>query len=90
MNHPEHICRFNDGPQNCECYDAGYKEAIVEEGKRVENTPHPMLPDINKVKDEALLKNNTVNYELGFLHGAEAMRTAIIASQDKPLKDKDI
>jgi len=29
--HPEHICRFNDEPQSCECYDKGY-----EEGKRME------------------------------------------------------
>ncbi len=38
MNHPEHICRFNDAPQTCECcecYDAGYKEALAEERERV-------------------------------------------------------
>ena len=35
MNHPEHICRFNDAPQTCECYDAGYKQARAEERERV-------------------------------------------------------
>ena len=25
MKHKEHICRFNDGEQSCDCYDAGYK-----------------------------------------------------------------
>jgi len=23
--YPEHICRFNDPPQVCECYDEGFK-----------------------------------------------------------------
>jgi len=31
MNHPEHFCRFNDAPQTCECYDAGYNQALAEE-----------------------------------------------------------
>ncbi len=41
--HPNHICRFNDGKQNCDCYADGYadglkigqevKEVEVEEGK---------------------------------------------------------
>lgn len=25
MQHPEHICRFNDEPQSCECYDKGHE-----------------------------------------------------------------
>jgi len=28
MKHPEHICRFNDAPQSCTCYDSGYDDAI--------------------------------------------------------------
>jgi len=35
MNHPEHFCRFNDAPQTCECYDAGYKQALAEDRERV-------------------------------------------------------
>jgi len=35
MNHPEHICRFNDAPQTCECYDAGFDQARAEERERV-------------------------------------------------------
>ena len=35
MNHPDHICRFNDAPQTCECYDAGYKDGVAEERERV-------------------------------------------------------
>ncbi len=26
MKHPDHICRFNDAPQSCECYDTGYEK----------------------------------------------------------------
>jgi effector-binding domain-containing protein len=26
--HEEHICRFNDGEQICDCYNAGYAQAI--------------------------------------------------------------
>lgn len=29
MKHPEHICRLNDPPQSCDCYDTGF-----EAGKR--------------------------------------------------------
>ena len=35
MNHPEHICRFNDAPQTCECYDAGFEKAEQEMKKVV-------------------------------------------------------
>ena len=28
--HPEHICRFNDGEQTCECYDSGFIEGLTE------------------------------------------------------------
>jgi len=35
MNHPDHICRFNDAPQTCECYDAGYKDGVAEERERM-------------------------------------------------------
>lgn len=24
--HPEHLCRFNDGEQTCECYDKGIEQ----------------------------------------------------------------
>ena len=30
MKHPEHICRFNDSPQSCECYDTGYERGRAE------------------------------------------------------------
>jgi len=47
--HPNHICRFNDGEQSCECYDKGFndgreilrdlpallKDAKVDEDQRV-------------------------------------------------------
>lgn len=28
MKHPDHICRFNDGEQTCDCYDEGYVEGV--------------------------------------------------------------
>ena len=28
--HEEHICRFNDFPQSCDCYDKGYQKAVAE------------------------------------------------------------
>ena len=67
--------------------DKYIKEAEQEMIKRVENTPYPILPDINKVKNEALLKNNTVDYSLGFLHGVKAMRYTILSSLSKPSTD---
>jgi hypothetical protein len=30
QKHPEHICRFNDYPQSCECYDKGYEKCKIE------------------------------------------------------------
>jgi len=59
--------------------------AIAEERKRVEKIPYPSHPDKNKIKLEAIFKNNTVNYELGFIHGRLAMRVAVL---NKPLTDK--
>lgn len=49
MKHPEHICRFNDEPQICECYDTGFN-AGIETGKRMNcdlcehHTNRPMTP----------------------------------------------
>lgn len=28
VNTEEHICRFNDGPQHCDCFNAGVKDAL--------------------------------------------------------------
>jgi hypothetical protein len=30
QKHPDHICRFNDAPQNCDCYAEGHQAAIEE------------------------------------------------------------
>ena len=35
MKHEEHICRFNDGDQSCDCYDAGYEAG--EEKQKLKN-----------------------------------------------------
>ena len=66
MNHPEHICRFNDAPQTCECYDAGYKEAEQERLEEVvdliKTSKDPyMLPATEErfLKDLASLQNIT-------------------------------
>jgi len=78
--------RISKKPEELKSFFAtSIDQAVAEERERVVNTPHPMLPDINKVKEEALLKNNTVDYKLGFLHGAEAMRTAIISLKNKEI-----
>ena len=52
-------------------------QAVAEERERVECVSYPPLPEMDQVKEEALLKNNTVNYELGFTHGANAMKVAV-------------
>jgi len=39
MKHPEHICRFNDAPQSCDCYDAGYIAGGKDEKNRLFNNP---------------------------------------------------
>ena len=51
MNHPEHICRFNDAPQTCECYDAGYKQALAEERKRVVMEIRKRMPSHDAVME---------------------------------------
>ena len=43
----------------------------------------PVLPIMKEIEEEALLKNNTVNYELGFIHGANAMYINIIELLNK-------
>lgn len=54
MKHPEHICRFNDAPQSCDCYDAGYEEglkkAVETYGKCLEGLPcdDPMMYGVTR------------------------------------------
>ncbi len=71
MNHPEHICRFNDAPQTCECYDEGYKQALAEERDRVrdkiksmslksENSIDKLLEDSEQNRITNLLNQNMV------------------------------
>jgi hypothetical protein len=35
MKHPNHICRFNDGKQSCECYDKGFEAGRKETAKEI-------------------------------------------------------
>lgn len=44
MKHPDHICRFNDAPQSCDCYDTGYDDAIQSVRERVEAELGHVLP----------------------------------------------
>jgi len=55
MNHPEHICRFNDAPQTCECYDAGFDQARAEERERVMGIIKEKRNELWKVYHEAQL-----------------------------------
>ncbi len=32
--HPKHICRFNDPPQECDCFDAGYEKGLADNQKK--------------------------------------------------------
>lgn len=43
--HPEHLCRFNDGEQTCECYDKG----IDQERQRIRE-------EVEKIKEPSLTK----------------------------------
>jgi hypothetical protein len=43
--HPDHICRFDDPPQSCDCYDSGY-----EQGKR------DMANDLLQIADKGELE----------------------------------
>jgi hypothetical protein len=36
--HENHICRFNDGEQSCDCYDEGFKAGIKHNKPTVEGT----------------------------------------------------
>ena len=36
QKHPEHICRFNDAPYDCDCFDAGYQKGIADNQKKGE------------------------------------------------------
>ena len=42
--HPEHICGFNDGEQNCECFAEGYEAGIQ---KAIEALETRMLKKAN-------------------------------------------
>ena len=33
--HPDHICRFNDGEQSCDCYDEGYRQAVADSNEKL-------------------------------------------------------
>lgn len=44
--HPEHICRFNDEPQSCECYDKGYEEGKRMEGESIQQLRKILAPQL--------------------------------------------
>ena len=59
MNHPDHICRFNDAPQTCECYDAGYKEAeqeLLNKILKIINVPEDEIVNVM----EKAIRNNII------------------------------
>ncbi len=35
--HEEHLCRFNDGEQSCDCYNKGYEDGKKEANDAWEN-----------------------------------------------------
>jgi len=53
MKHENHICRYNDGEQSCECYKQGFEDAKKEFEKLIEKACDNFLfaPDS---KDELL------------------------------------
>jgi len=64
MNHPEHICRFNDAPQTCECYDAGYKDGDREAVEcKIYGVSVDVIGDINKPKEIAICITMGKNYK---------------------------
>lgn len=48
MKHEEHICRFNDGEQSCDCYDEGYEKAKADIKKSITG----VLRQIGEVNDD--------------------------------------
>ena len=53
MNHPDHICRFNDAPQTCECYDAGYKDGVAGEKARVRGEIEEIHTELHNGRTES-------------------------------------
>ena len=64
MNHPEHICRFNDALQTCECYDSGYKDGDREAVEcKIYGVSVDVIGDnINKPKEIAICITMGKNY----------------------------
>jgi len=48
MKHADHICRFNDHPQTCDCYDSGYEKGVADTFARVGDK---ILNEAGKVND---------------------------------------
>ena len=42
--HPDHICRFNDEPQSCDCYDTGYMDGYNARTQEVAKLALEMVP----------------------------------------------
>jgi len=64
----KHICRFNDGECNCDCYIAGmtdYHNHIVENLERMKIPTEEMIHDLRGKCD--FERNNTINDILSLL-----------------------
>ncbi len=42
--HPEHICAFNDAPQSCDCFDAGFEKGRQEGAAQFKESVLKSLP----------------------------------------------
>lgn len=66
MKHPEHICRFNDEPQTCDCYDLGYIAGAKEYREKVADLLDDMWCLICNV-NQGIIEDETQEWYIAFL-----------------------
>lgn len=70
MKHPEHICRFNDAPQGCDCYDNGYQQGVKD---AIASLPEKMI-----TPDENIFNHPTLSaYDNGFNSAIDQVKEAL-------------
>jgi len=55
-NHPEHICRFNDGEQSCDCYDEGFRQAAAGSNEKLVRVAERAVEEFKKEMREKIPK----------------------------------
>ena len=80
QKHPEHICRFNDAPQECDCYSKGYDKGLHEMALKVDKH----FVDFLKATESAWLREM-----IGEAAVKKALKGIVDAIKEIPEDSKD-